>query len=124
MEDTGKNWKQIIKSTVDKSTGAKYSLRSFSKDIAMIRGVDWDESFYQRVYQVLDGNVKISEEELELYNYWHETIKDPIKNSVANFRMKQIASKINLLERYVSTGVYNQFTASKLVKEIKSVIKG
>lgn len=105
------NLKQIIGSS-------RYSYKDFSRHVATMLGKEWSESFYQRQYQILKGDVKANDQEKEAHDYWVEILRDPFEVAAPTFKYKAFPRKLNLIMQWINTGIYNKPKARKLIKDM------
>ena len=100
-----------------------YSLKDFSKHIAMFCDKEWDEAYYQRIRDILgEERSTITDLEQEAFGWWEHVYEQPFKASLSGWIMRDKGRTLDELWKALRTGNYRRKHAKRQIKELKEAI--
>lgn len=111
------NYYQIIKSS-------KHNFKDFARHIALFLGQEFSEDFYQRTYQIIspDGSTTPTEREIQAYDWWVETLRDPFQKSSIAFKVKDLPEALIDIEKKIQSPYNHKHTLVNKLRSIRSSI--
>lgn len=107
----------------DRLKKAKLSIKEFTRQLAPFFGIEWTDSWYQHIYRVVKGEVEATDEEADAIDAWVLSFDKPYISGAKAHRVSKIESSIDLMKRYLQTGIYNPTQIDSLFKKINSAIR-
>lgn len=106
-----------------KITSSRYSIKDFSKHIAMYVGREWDDAYYQRIRDILNGDrgSQTADEE-RAFEYWSYVFDNPFEASLSGYKMRYNERVIDQLWKFIRTGNFNRRQAKRLIHKLKDAI--
>lgn len=102
---------------------ASENVKEFSRQIAMYMGVEWSEAFYQKMYRIHKGEQEPDPEEESAINAWKLAEENPHELASVGYRARGLRSTVDMLRRYMRSGIYSTHQTEKMFSAILSVIK-
>jgi len=104
-------------------TSSRYSIKDFSKHIAMFLGKEWDEAYYQRIRDILgDERSTVTQKELQAFDWWEYTFDNPFEASYSGWVMRNQGKALDQIWKFLRTGNYHPKQAKRLIKQLKEAI--
>lgn len=107
----------------DRLKKAKLSIKEFTRQLAPFMNIEWNDSWYQHIYRVVKGEVEPTEEEADAIDAWILSFDEPHVSGARAYKVSKIESSIDLMKRYLQTGIYNPTQINNLFKKINSAIR-
>lgn len=102
----------------------KISAKDFSRQLAPYLGKEWDETFYQRVYRILEG-AEPDPHELAAIDQWVVVESNPHKYGAAAYHLRSELDAVKTLHRYLKSGIHNPTQSDRaflrLTKKIEAL---
>lgn len=102
---------------------AKISIKEFTRQLAPFMDVEWTDAWYQHIYRVAKGEVEATEQEADAIDAWILSFDNPHVVGARAYRVSKIESSVNLMKRYLQTGIYNPTQINSLFNKINSAIR-
>lgn len=106
-----------------KIISSRYSIKDFSKHIAMFLEKEWDEAYYQRIRDILgDERSTVTTKELDAFKWWQYAFDKPFEASLSGWKMKGKGRALDQLSKALRTGKYKRKNMERIIRQLRECI--